>query len=183
MRILALDLSKRSAGWAAWGEGEARAASGVWVLGSEFTSMGRTFAKLHEQMSDVHALGAIDAVFYERPLQLGPHAGNTTAETAEVLIGLAAHAESWGDAMACRIVRAVNQVTWRRSFLGKMPRATKSGQLKDLAMERARQLGFRPAKHDEAEAIGILDYACEDLQITPPWRAQAVLRAAMGAVA
>jgi hypothetical protein len=176
MRILALDLSKRSAGYGCWGEDDAVVTSGVWVLGSEYTSMGRTFCNLHEEMSGLASLGAIDAIFYEEPLNPGPHAGMTNAETIKVLNGLAMHAESWGTVMQCRIIRAVNQSSWRRSFLGKMPRATKSAQLKDYAMVRCRQLGFKPRKHDEAEAIGILDYACETLDITPPWRANEVLR-------
>jgi hypothetical protein len=176
VRILGLDLSKRSAGWACWAEGDALAASSTWVLGSEYTSRGRTHGNLHRALSDLASLGAIDAIFYEEPLNLGPHAGFTNAETMKLLIGLAEHVESWGAEMQCRIVRAVNQSTWRRDFLGKMPRATKSAQLKDYAMARCRQLGFRPLKHDQAEAIGILDHACESLGITPPWRANEVLR-------
>lgn len=124
-------------------------------------------------------LGRIDAIFYEKPLNLGPAAGNTNADTIEVLIGLAMHVESWGDAMGCRIIRAVNQTSWRRSFLGAMKRGTKSVDLKDYAMQRCRQLGFSPQKHDQAEAIGILDYACFDLDLTPPWRANEVLRPAL----
>ena len=120
-------------------------------------------------------MGAIDALFYEKPLNLGPAAGNTNAETIEVLIGLAMHVESWGDAMGCRIIRAVNQTSWRRSFLGAMKRGTKSKDLKDYAMERCRQLGFSPQKHDQAEAIGILDHACGELDILPYWRAENIL--------
>jgi len=170
MRILALDLSKRSAGWAVWGKGDQNLASGVWTLGSEFTSKGTTFGRLHGEMTAIHELGAIDAVFYEKPLNLGPGAGPATnQDTIDVLIGLAMHAESWADAMGCRIIREVHQATWRRHFLGKMPRATKSAELKDYAMARCRQLGFRSLKHDQAEAIGILDYACDSLSIVPPW--------------
>jgi len=183
MRILALDLSKRSAGWACWGPDDGMAASGAWVLGSEFTSKGRAFAKLHEEMSALHALGPIDHIFYERPLNLGPENGHTSADTINVLIGLAMHAESWGEAMGCRLIRDVHQATWRSFFLGRMPRATKSADLKMYAMSRARQLGFKPLKHDQAEAIGILDFACEQLGITPPWRANEVLRPPLGAVA
>jgi len=76
------------------------------------------------------------------------------------------------------LARSVPMATWRRHFLGKMPRATKSAELKDLAMQRCRQLGFKPAKHDEAEAIGLLDYACDQLQIVPYWNQ--VLRAPLG---
>lgn len=177
MRILALDLSKRSAGWACWGPDDGRLASGAWVLGSEFTSTGATFAKLHQNMSELHSVGPIDAVFYERPRHLDAFNQQSDANAHMLAVGLAAHAESWGEAMGCRVIRDVHMATWRRHFLGKMPRATKSADLKDYAMERCRQLGFKPAKHDEAEAIGILDYACDALQLSVPWNS--VLRPAL----
>jgi hypothetical protein len=191
VRILALDLSKRSAGWACWSPDDQRVASGAWVLGSEYTSKGVTFGKLHQELSGLHRLGAIDALFYERPLNLGPAAGNTNINTIEVLVGLAMHAESWGDAMGCRIIRAVNQSSWRKAFLGSIPRARLKDRygnrlpvekidLKALAMERCQQLCFSPRSHDQAEAIGILDYACTTLDIMPYWRANEVLRPPLG---
>jgi hypothetical protein len=176
MRVLGLDLSKRSTGWACWAPGDDRAHSGVWELGSEYTSRGRVFANLHQRMSDLHALGPIDAIFFEETIDPRKLSGHTNADTLRVLSGLAAHTESWGEAMGCQVVHPVNQVTWRRFFLGKMPAATKSEQLKDYAMRRARQLGFHPQKHDQAEAIGIMDFGCEQVGVTPPWRAQEVLR-------
>ena len=181
MRILCLDLSKRSAGFAAWGPGDARPVSGAWVLGSEFTSNGRAYARLHENMTGLHRLAPIDAVYWEDTLDPRVMSGHTNIDTIKVLSGLAAHAESWGEVMGCRIVRPVNQTTWRRHFLGAMKRGTKSVDLKQFAMERCRQLGFRPAKHDEAEAIGLLDYAVDANGILAPWHQ--VLRAPIGAVA
>ncbi|WP_232089840.1 hypothetical protein [Sphingomonas sp. HMP6] len=149
--------------------------SGTWVLGSSFTSAGRTYAKLHENLSDLNALGAIDAIFYEEPLDPRFLSGSTNKDTVAVLFGLAAHTESWGDAMGCRIVRAVNQVTWRRHFLGPIKRPKDDrGKLvrvdcKLLAMDRCRALGFKPVKHDEAESIGVLDFGCNSLGIPMPW--------------
>lgn len=183
MRVLALDLSKRSAGWAMWAVGEERPASGAWELGSEYTSRPETFVRLHQRMSEQTAFGLPDAVFYEEPIQAVQLQGHTNIETLKLVAGLAAHAESWAEAMGCRIIRGVNLATWRRHFLGKMPRATKTAELKGYAVERCRQLGFRPRVHDEAEALGILDYACETLSILPPWRANEVLRPPLGAVA
>ena len=168
MRVLALDLSKRSAGWAMWAVGEERPASGAWELGSEYTSRPETFVRLHQRMSEQTAFGLPDAVFYEEPIQAVQLQGHTNIETLKLVAGLAAHAESWAEAMGCRIIRGVNLATWRRHFLGKMPRATKTAELKGYAVERCRQLGFRPRVHDEAEALGILDYACETLSILPP---------------
>lgn len=178
MRVLALDLSKASTGFAAWGEGDAHLASGAWQLGSEYTSRGMVFAKLHERLTELHMLGAIEAIFYEEPIHPAQLQGATNAETIKLAAGLAAHAESWGEAMGCRTIRAVNMSTWRRHFLGRMPRATRTAELKGMAIERCRQLGFSPTSHDQAEAIGILDYACDALELSPPW--QQVLRPAPG---
>lgn len=182
MRVLALDLSKHSAGWAVWGEDDARAISGTWILGSAFTSPGRTYAKLHENMSGLHQIGAIDAVFYEEPLDPRFLSGTTNKETVAVLFGLSAHAESWADAMGCRIIRAVNQVTWRRHFLGPVgrPKDERGKKIpvdwKGLAIARCRALGFKPDKHDQAEAIGVLDFACDSLGMAMPWHASAPIR-------
>lgn len=181
MRILALDPSKTSTGWALWAPGDVPAI-GHWQLGTEYTSRGSVFAKLHECMTELQLLGPIDAIFYEDVLNITPPRNNeagasvVTTNKNSVLIaaGLAGHIESWGEAMGCRIIRAVHQATWRRNFFGSMRRGEKP-DLKQLATTRARALGFRPMVHDEAEAVGILDYACENLGITPPWREQQVL--------
>lgn len=183
MRICALDLSKSSTGFACWGPGDTVVASGTWQLGSEWTSRGRVYAKLHENLMALHRLGRIEALFFEEAINAFPGAVQTNAESVRLSHGLIAHAESFGEAVGCRIIRGVGQATWRREFIGKMPRGTKKVDLKAFAVERAKQLGFRPDRHDEAEAIGILDYACVSLDLVPYWRAQEVLRPALGVVA
>ena len=82
---------------------------------------------------------------------------------------------SFGEACGIRW-RPVNIAAWRRHFIGSMPRATKSIDLKHLAMQRCRELGFNPAKHDAAEAIGQLDYQLSIEGIVPPWRQANVLQ-------
>jgi hypothetical protein len=56
----------------------------------------------------------------------------------------------------------------------------KSKALKDYTMERCRQLGLKPRSHDEADAIGLLDYCLHMKGVTPPWAADEVLRAPLG---
>ena len=180
MRILALDQSETSTGYAVWGPEDAKVHSGFKQLGSEYTSPGLVFAKLHELMSDLHAVGSIDAVFYETPRHLSGWNQQSNANAHLLLVGLAAHIESWCAAMAIRPPRSVNMATWRRHFLGPMGRNKKSPDLKDMAMQRARQLGFKPLRHDEAEAIGILDFACDALKLRPYWIEDEVLRAPLG---
>ena len=131
-------------------------------------------------MMALHSLGKIDAIFFEDTLNIHPGTVSTNVEAVKLSAGLCAHAESFGEAVGCRIIRAVNQTTWRREFIGRMKRGTKSVDLKAYSMERARQLGFRPAKHDEAEAIGILTYACVALDLKAPWLAEEILRPPLG---
>jgi hypothetical protein len=170
MRVLALDLSKTSTGWATCAPGDRIPASGYAVLGSEWSSRGRVFAKLHMVLTELRQVhGHFDAIFYEEPLPAAALQGFTNIETLRLAAGLAAHTESWAEAMGVRVVREANMASWRRHFIGKMPRATKTAQLKDKAMERCRELGFRPRRHDEAEAIGILSYACDALDLSPEW--------------
>ncbi len=183
MTILALDLSKRSTGWALWGDPMPKPVSGTWSLGSELTSAGRSFLKLHQCMNDLYQIHAYDIVIYEEPIALGPGAHQTNRDTVFTLIGLAAHVDSYCEAKGVRKVRSVNQSSWRRHFIGSMKRGTKTKQLKEYAMERCAQLGMTPQKHDEAEAIGVLDYMCEMERIMPPWRSQEVLRQPLGSVA
>ena len=175
MRVLALDLSKLSTGYAVWGPDDARVFSGTWQLGSEYSSDGLVFCKLHERLTDLHRVARIDALFYEDAIDARKLQGFTNVRTLKLASGLGAHAESWGEAMGCRIVRAVNQSTWRVHFVGsqKRPKDERGRNIpidwKTLAMQRCAQLGFKPQKHDEAEAIGILDHACDSLGIPMPW--------------
>ena len=47
--------------------------------------------------------------------------------------------------------------------------------LKDFAMQRCRELDWEPRKHDEADALGILDYTLWRTGIQRPWAYQASL--------
>ncbi len=182
MRILALDLSKTSTGWACWAPGDPKPAFGHWVLGSPFTSNGAVFAKLHQNISELNSLGRIEAIYYEDAINILPGARNTNVHAIKLAAGLIAHADSWGHAMGCRIVRPVNMTAWRRSFFGNIGRGHKRKDLKDFAMERCQQLGFRPRNDDEADSLGILDHACFEQDIIPPWRRGEILRPALGMV-
>jgi hypothetical protein len=177
---LALDLSKRSCGWALFTEGDAMPLYGHWVLGSEYSTRGQPFVNLHVKMNELHGLYAFETVTYEKPLNLGMGSAATNEETLFTLLGLAAHVESFCAAKRIRRVNEIHQATWRKHFLGRMPRGKKSADLKAMAMERCRQLGFAPATHDAAEAIGILEYQLNNLGITTPWQDRAVFGAILG---
>lgn len=175
MRVIGLDLSKSSTGYAVWGPGDARAHIGSRRLGSALTSYGTTFARLHELLADQYAVNRFDAIFYEEPRHLQSHNVQSSANEHFLLVGLAAHAESFGEAVGCRIIRAVNGKTWNRHFLGSMKRGTKRVTLKDYSLQRAREYGYSPRNDDESDALGILDFACDALGLAPPWRLETPL--------
>ena len=180
MSHLALDLSKRSTGWALFSEGDALPLYGSWVLGSEYSTRGQPFINLHVKMNELHGLSPFETVTYEKPLNLGMKSAATTEDTLNTLIGLAMHVESFCAAKRVRQVNGVNQVTWRRHFLGSMPRGKKTADLKQMALERCRVLGLAPQSHDAAEACGLLDYQLHNLGITTPWQQRAVFGAHEG---
>lgn len=181
MGILALDLSKRSTGWALWQPGWDNPRYGHAQLGSEYTSEGKTYCKLHQLLSDLRVICPFETIYFEEAINPAALTGHTNIETLRVLSGLCAHAQSFGEAMGCRIIMSVNISSWRKFFVGKMPRGTKSKQWKDYAEERCRHYGWKPRVSDEADALGVLDYACELQGIIPPWRTDEVLRPMLSA--
>lgn len=171
MPHLALDLSKASTGFAVWRPGWDSPRYGSWALGSEFTSTGKAFVNLHRKLGELMQItGPFETVTYEEPLLLGPAAGNTSAETQMLLIGLMAHVESFCAAKRLRRVQYVNQSSWRKHFIGSMKRGTKRTDLKALVMERCRQHGWNPRNSDEADALGIMSYWLASLKLDVPWR-------------
>jgi hypothetical protein len=174
-RWLALDLSLSSTGWASWADGDAAPAFGHWVLsdmGMQYRARG--YVRLHRQLLQLNADVPITHVSFEEPLSQASVKGGSSLETIQMLAGLAAHAESF--AAAIRVpARAVNVASWRKHFIGSVPRGTKSPDLKAMTIKRCRELGMDPARNDEADAIGILDFVLSSEGLLPPWRADHVL--------
>lgn len=200
MTYLSLDLSKSSTGWCWWDGEAARPVYGHWVLGSEFSSPGQVFAKLHRHMAEHYALMPFEGVFVEPPINPAQLQGHTTIQTIRLAIGLAAHVESFVHAYPCRWLHECNVDSWRPDFIGRVEdaaakaaarraknagdaRASARDTLKELTMARCRQLGFTPRKNDEADAIGIMTYGLLVRNITPPWLNDEVLRAPVGSAA
>lgn len=182
MKLLGLDLSKRSAGLAGWDGKSSHPVVLSKELGSNVTNHGRVFARLHGTMNELWIVcGGFDAIYCEEPLQPQALGGHTTFDTLYLAYGLCAHAASFAEAKGVRF-HPVNQTVWRRHFIGPMKRGTKRATLKEYSMQRARQLGMTPRNDDEADAIGVLDYACDREGLTPPWSAGEVLRPPLGSV-
>jgi hypothetical protein len=198
MIILALDLSKRSTGFAVWSEEWEKPHYGHWCLGGEFTSDGAVFLKLQRNLNDLHRLAVFDWIYHEEAINPANLNGVTNIGTLRLAAGLSAAVEMFAEARRCN-VRGINLNSWRPSYIdpdlinqvnADVRRKRKAGgkasarpELKRLAIERSRQLGFAPKNDDEAEALGVLDYACSLKGIVPPWRAGEVLRPPLGAAA
>lgn len=171
---VALDLSLSSTGFASWSDGDAAPAFGRWPLADSMKWRGRGYVRLHKSLLQIHAATPIDHLIFEEPLTPASVSGHTNIDTLQTLAGLAAHAESFAAAVKAT-ARPVNVATWRRHFIGPMPRGTKSPDLKAMTMKRCRELGFDPVSFDEADALGILDHALSVDGILPPWRQDCIL--------
>ncbi len=197
MRCLALDPSKRSTGWALWEPGWEKPRHGHFLLGSPFTSDGRVFVNMHKRLDELRTISKFEAVYFEQPIHPAQLSGSTSIGTIRLAAGIAAHIESYAVARNCRVIKSVNVQKWRPDWIGKIhaadasararrlkkagdKRASARDELKALTMERARQFGFDPANYDEADAIAILDYSLGLSGVTPPWRAEEVLRPLLG---
>lgn len=197
MKILSLDLSKTRTGWAAWQTGWDYPKFGSWQLGSEYSSDGMVFAKVHERLADHYQIFGFDRVYFEQPINPANLGGHTNIGTLKLLSGIAAHVESFCYAYSIQVF-AVNVARWRKDFLSAdlvrdtrakakalrnagQSKAGATGELKALTMARCEQLGMKPRYNDEADAIGLLTYALEfHEQVRVPWTADEVLRPPLG---
>lgn len=175
LTVLALDLSVKSTGFALWSSGQTKPVSGTWELAGGIAHAPKAFVRLHRHLRDINDDTPVDLIVFEDPLP--PHAvhGQTSIDVLKASAGLAAHVQSFAEAMGIRC-RGVHQQTWRRHFLGALPRGVKSADYKHMAMTRCRELGFEPSKHDAAEALGLLDYELSIEGIIAPWRQDVLQR-------
>lgn len=195
--ILSLDLSKTRTGFAYWQPGWEKPHHGGWQLGSEYTTNGGVFAKLHGNLLDLRQVMPFGTIYYEEPIDPRNLGAQTNIQTLRILSGLAAHTESFAHATGCR-VHGINVSTWRKDFVGTAlvsdaqaaarakrklgAKASATDKLKTLTKARCEQLGMAPKSFDEADAIGILDFALDFHEhITPPWRRDEVLRPPLSA--
>lgn len=154
-----------------WSPGLERPAHGTWELAGGIEWAARAYVRVHKNLLDLHRLEPIQCLVFEEPIPAHQLHGNSNADTIAAAAGLAAHAMSFAEAIGCRW-RSIPIAAWRKHWIGKMPRGTGTPDLKHFSMKRCRELGFEVIKHDEAEAIGILDYQLTIDGVTPPWRDQ-----------
>lgn len=170
MRILALDQSLTSCGFAIWETGEAKPQCGVWPLADSLRWMDRGFVRLQQNIMALHRADAIDHLVYEEPIKRP----TDKLEKLIGLYGLVAHIMSF--CAATGVSRhSVSSSRWRKHFIPAVGSGTEDWKF--LAVKRCRALGFDPENHDAAEACGILDYQLDVLGIRPPWSQAETLRA------
>ena len=189
--FLALDQSKSCPGWASWCEGMDKPIYGSVCLGTSYTSDGKTFTKLRSVIIDQYTVQPFDFLFYEEPIAQKKHV-NVSEAAALMLVGLRATIVGVGHELRCRMVEAIKEREWRETFCGRdesgairreARRAKRSATdpLKAAAMERCRQLGFKPQNDNEGDALGILTHGILAKGYNPPWIANEVLRPMLGA--
>lgn len=178
MKFVALDLSVRSTGFAWWKEGQALPSCGTWELAPHVDYAARAFVRLHARLNAIHQTDPIDELVFEEAIPAHQLHGGTNATTLFAGAGLAAHAMSFCEALGIRW-RSVPIRSWRKHFIGSVPRGTKTPDFKHMSMSRCRELGFDVQKHDAAEAAGLLDYQLSVAGILPPWRESNVLQREM----
>lgn len=170
--ILALDQSLERTGFALF-DGHKVAISGSWPLcdGAKHRDLG--FRELWHRMDAIHKGHRIGQIIHEGPV-FG--AANKGEDHLIGSIGLIAVIELFCISRGLPKPRSHSPSSWRVSWFTKSERKiirAKSQKLRDWkhpAILRARQYGFDPSSHDEAEAIGILDHDLLKQRIMPPWR-------------
>lgn len=165
MDILALDLSKSATGWARFRSGDSKPSYGTWKLGGPYTDRPTMMINLYKLILDAFAFGAPDLVIYESPLRGDAQSTEANNRNANAMCSIV---EFVCKAKRVRCDEASNS-TWRKVALGK-GRGLSTKEFKAWAMAMAKEFGLKPENDNEADAIGLLDYALKQEGITPPWR-------------
>ena len=154
MTILALDPAT-STGWAA-GPPDADPHFGSVRLGDG--SIGERMDLMARFVETMIRDFDIQEVYFEQPLHHVPRMGNAkTLRLACALAGTVEMAAHWHRIPAFE----VPMMMWRKHFIGvaRRPKGTHALSCKEQAIEKCAELGWKPRDYDEAEAIGIWDYA------------------------
>lgn len=171
---LCLDQSLSSTGFALLKPGGA-ILSGSWPLCEGPASRALGFRELWSKLDAMHKGNGLCQIVHERP-SFG--AANHGEDQLIGAIGMIAIIELFATSRGIPVT-AYSVQSWRTTFFTKSERksiAAKPARLRDWkrpAILRARQYGFDPVTHDEAEAIGIADHHLLKNKITPSWRERA----------
>lgn len=160
--VLACDVAKNRTGWAVGSHGMARPFWGVFDLQGEWE--GHQGARLTEWREFIHHRvlhHAVTHIAIEKPFVDFRAFSFGGTESTLMKIGVAAQL---GYSMGVKVALVTIQ-QWRAHFLGSavapkhLAEKQRTPWLKDMAMKRAAERGWLAQFHDEADALGIMDYA------------------------
>lgn len=159
--ILTLDLATTT-GWAI-SQGGAEPDSGFVKFPDTGVDYGRFLNVYDRWLVKKITENNIDFAAYEEPV------GTRNLRTSMRLQNLAGHTEFRCTKMKVKCV-CVPIPTWRKHFIG---RGTGFKKLKldpkVMAVDACLERGWNPEIHDEAEALGILDYVFAKLEMSKVW--------------
>ncbi len=160
--ILALDIATRC-GWCSGSPGR-QPRSGVRNFGGGGKQDGEVFASFAQWLNDLLTVEAPAALVFEAPIMGGNRA---TPAAARRLMGLAAIAEMTAHQRGIRCMEE-HLATVKKAFAG-------SGRAdKDAVMRKVRDLGFKPADDNEADAIALWHVAARTLapRVMAAWESE-----------
>jgi hypothetical protein len=177
--ILTLDLSGRSTGLAYWSPGRM-----PFVETVSFYGKGRSFlavASAHwDWFMGVCMQWEPATVVFEQPIL----PSSTTPSTVRMLNGIAWNTELICDRAGVPTCMEVRASRWRKHFTGSgswkgQGRCPVTGRKlamnKVASIQAALDRGFSPKNADEADALGMLDYAASLAGLPTDWRSKGVL--------
>ena len=174
MKVLALDPSATSCGFAFWDTEIERVEFGAWHLANSMSYLGDAGRNVHHRLSSFIGDQKIDHIFCEQVVEYNKR----IAQISRIrLYEVYLHVHSFGREMGIP-VHDIHAATWRRTFLGITSRGTTRKQFKDMSTRRCRYLGFLCTKDDMADAIGVLTQGCLAQKVQPYWLRDEVLRGA-----
>lgn len=167
----AFDLSKGSSGWARYTTGDDAPEHGLWknFAGPETEHDGQLPYKIFEALVMMERDKPFRKIFAEMPVNISQDFQGTSATNIKLSMAQFTAVNMFSYTYDVPVYW-VHQKTWRKFSIGRIPGNTPSTDLKYLALKRCKDLGFRPEKHDDAEALLLLNYglcAVEDLWV--PW--------------
>lgn len=170
MSFVALDIAS-STGWAQWSPGWAKPIFGTWTLTGEPREVGRKCIQLHRKLADLHSLCPIERLVFEGGIPPSALTGFSNMTTIYLLAALAAHAESFAEAVGARC-RNLPNTSWKKHFLGRGVRkgtGLSVADFKKLSISQCNEMGWYPDSNDAADALGILVTAVHLAGLPAPW--------------
>lgn len=164
MNLICLDLAT-CYGYAILHNG--KVVSGSRRLPGDHLTDGRRMLDYANWLADQIRFFEPDNVVFESPYVSHTPGRQTSQRTVLTLFYLAATTE-----LICAQMQvpcySLRPGDWRKSFLG-ADNTTGRKKLKDLVMRHCLLRGLRPKDDNEADALGVLEYAAFRFGVRPPW--------------